>query len=527
MKRLPLFLIGVTSYFVANGAMAATTYGILESAHVSRTYNVVELEQLYSKKFCSALSNSECKKNIAAIKQMPAFGGFDLNAKPISNNSAGISTISNNKILYSSVAARSDEKVTLSGKIIMPNGVSKDKIKGVSLYFHPTIFDPNSIQDVKNDGSDDIVYAALYASQGYIVVMPDYNGLGDDYQEVHPYVLYPRINDLSGLYLLSAVRKKLESDYKFNSSDKLKLYTAGYSEGAAYSIWFSRLAQTDKIFSNELSTHGYQLKASVGMDGAYDVSQTVKNFLFDKVSKANDNPYKIQNLAISSAVKPGLAAVALISYGYMSGYQDTDIDSYRKLFNPKFFDMKCSSNVMPNTLCKVKTSNQEYKDFNLYQTLRFAAANNDKEILTPILFSAFNKEQNGSEYVRGLSLIAISSQNSLAALANSNLVTDQKFNTQLKAADITDWHTNLPVHYISLNYDSVVSPVNTSEASRDTVGNGSNLVRTTLVDNNQIKVDNLGASGDSAIPQLGKTNVDHLRGGTFLNIAALHYFNSN
>ncbi len=492
----------------------ANEYGTLKSQQLARTYTTEELEQLYDGKFCSKLSRKDCQKNIDNLKSLPDFGKFDLATKPIINNPSGTKAMGSYKINYTSIAAREESQVILSGKIITPEGVSKEKIKGVVLYFHPTIFDPDSTQNYDNNHSDDIVYASLYASQGYIVVIPDYNGLGDDYQEVHPYVLYPRINCLAGLYMLNSVRSIINNKFGFTNSDQLNLFTAGYSEGAAYSVWFSRLTQTDKIFKDSLHQVNMVLKASTGMDGAYDVSNTVKNYLYEKVSKSNGNPYKIQRTVLVSAVKPGLIANALISYGYMNKQSD-----YSQLFNPKFYNMECSKNVS-SSLCKVNK-----QQMSLFQALRYAAAANDTKILLPVLFSAFNKEQFGYQYLRGITTIAISDNNSALSLANPALFSDSKFNTALKEADISSWQTSLPINYINLKYDSIVSPVNADIAIKGTIGTTSELVKSVWLDNNLIQVDNVGGLSSELGLAVGKTEVDHLRAGTYLNIAALNYFN--
>ena len=53
------------------------------------------------------------------------------------------------------------------------------------------------------------------------------------------------------------------------------LYTAGYSEGAAYSIWFSKCFNSNYTEcpyispSTYINSSFYTYKASAGLDGAY------------------------------------------------------------------------------------------------------------------------------------------------------------------------------------------------------------------------------------------------------------------
>ena len=60
--------------------------------------------------------------------------------------------------------------------------------------------------------------AAVWASRGYVVVMPDYIGSGDDTSEPHPYVVYPNVNAESGLAMVKAARSLLSGSYKVTAS---------------------------------------------------------------------------------------------------------------------------------------------------------------------------------------------------------------------------------------------------------------------------------------------------------------------
>ncbi len=497
------------------------------SISLSRTYRTdvstaedPSLEELYDSKFCTKLTTKECATVKQNIANMSETGNFDLSKNPITNNILGVKSVSNNMILYYTKSPLNDDPVAVSGKIIMPEGLSKDKIKGVILYFHPTVFDPRGPDKIEKNNSDDIVYASLYATKGYIVLLPDYNGLGQDANQVHPYVLYPRVNDLSGLYLLSAARDFINQTYQFKANEELKLFTSGYSEGGAYSIWFSKLSQTDNIFSTELKKFNYTLKASVGMDGAYDLSGTIKPFLWSEVDKSN-NIFNIEEPLLTNAVKPALAAMALMSYGYMKNYDQNPV-LYKSLFSSDFFDMKCSPSlgVENQKSCQI---NGEQLD--LYQALRYQNAVGDVTILEPIVFSALDKTQNYGvdqfKYIPdGLVGINKSTKNSMRALANPKLENDPDFNKTLENADIVKWDTKLPVHFITLHYDSVVSPNNSNNAYSGTLPK--DLVKKTIIDNSKIQVNNLGKY-KYILPQ-ETTNVDHVSGATFLNIIASKYF---
>lgn len=105
-------------------------------------------------------------------------------------------------------------------------------VKGIVLYFHPTLFDRRTIPS--NKKTDTLAISGIYSSSGYIVVFPDYFGVEEG---VHPYVLYPQQNVQSGMAILNQIQGYIKERYAIQN---ISLFTAGYSEGAAYSLWFKR-----------------------------------------------------------------------------------------------------------------------------------------------------------------------------------------------------------------------------------------------------------------------------------------------
>lgn len=264
----------------------------------------------------------------------------------------------------------------------------------------------------------------------------------------------------------------------------------------------------------------YILKASVGIDGAYDLSGTIKPFLWSEVTK-NNNKFNIEEPLLTNAVKPALAAMALMSYGYMQNY-DQNPSLYKNLFLSDFFEMKCSPSLGTENQKSCQINGEQ---LDLYKALRYQNAISDVTILEPIVFSALDKKQEyGTDQFKyipeGLVGISKSTQNSMRALANPELENDPKFNKTLEDADIVKWTTTLPIHFITLNYDSVVSPNNSHNAYSGTFPK--DLVKETTVDNSKILVNNIGKY-KIILPQQ-TTNVDHVSGATFLNIIASKYF---
>ena len=101
---------------------------------------------------------------------------------------------------------------------------------------------------------------------------------------------------------------------------KIQLFTAGYSEGGAYSIWFSKCisnySQCPYITDKRLDLTFYQPTAFAGLDGAYDLVNVVKPFLMEDANKERENKFEISHQYMTNLVKPGLASVTLLSYSY-------------------------------------------------------------------------------------------------------------------------------------------------------------------------------------------------------------------
>ena len=119
--------------------------------------------------------------------------------------------------------------------------VAPASLKGLIHCFHRTTVQrsavPSSFTIVgskTNLDNEGILLAAVWASQGYVVVMPDYLGLDDDRTHPHPYVLYPGVDAQSGLAMVNAARSLLATSYGITGG--LPLFITGYSEGGAYAL---------------------------------------------------------------------------------------------------------------------------------------------------------------------------------------------------------------------------------------------------------------------------------------------------
>lgn len=414
--------------------------------------SISSLETEFERQFCQinpslgvSLQSAECQSNITYIASQSGTNYFDLNKKPILNNALGIQSIDFSKITYlTSVNLPSGASTyTVSGGIAFPNGVDKTKIKGVLVFFHGTQMNKQQVGSNLSAPNTQLAIS-VFASQGYIVVMPDYIGQGDDYANIHPYVLYPEITAKTAADMLTAAKPLIQKRYNLTDPEQIKLFSAGYSEGGAYSLWFNTfLTKTPSVINRF-----YKLTHSFAGEGAYNTSKITKGFLFDEVSTADGNLYNIQNTAVTTLAKPILYANALASYAtYSNG------GSYATVFNPTFFSMTCSGLFSDQSKCNVNGSN-----ISIEQALRFK----DTDPSSSILYSAFKKSTDEVTYAGELEAISGSKSNSGIALSiSADFNKSSSLLAALSAADVNlqPLGTNA-VSVISLDADSIVSPKN-------------------------------------------------------------------
>ena len=415
----------------------------------SLTISVADLQTAYEIMFCQlnsahqvTLQSPQCQANISFIKGQSGTGFFDLTQKPILNNPLRVTQVLFKTVEYTTRVSlpQGDRNFDVSGGLMLPLGISGDKLKGVVVYFHGTTFDKSVVGSNYTKNGETRLNAQVFASQGYIVLIPDYVGQGKDNQSVHPYVLYPQVSAKTAVDMLAAVAPSIKTQYQLADSSLLKLFSAGYSEGGAYSLWF-----TTYLHQNPGTLHSlYQLKHSVGMEGAYSTSKVTKGFLFDDVNLGGGNPYNIQTQVVTNLVKPLLSADAFLSY---ATYQlNGDMLS---VFNPQFYTMECLA--LPALACKMN-GNQLTLD------MAFLQPNN---VAMPLLSSALKQTSNGVTYPSDL-VLAI--KNSVYALVSTSFVSSTaqaQLDAALRAADVD--LSQVPdnsVSIISLSHDSVVTPNN-------------------------------------------------------------------
>jgi hypothetical protein len=98
----------------------------------------------------------------------------------------------------------------LSGLMLVPVSTPA---KGIILFFHSTINGKLNVPSMRFADYKSQMLAAVFAANGYIVISPDYIGMGTDYKVAHPYILYPQINvdDAKKMHIASILYLKKNS----------------------------------------------------------------------------------------------------------------------------------------------------------------------------------------------------------------------------------------------------------------------------------------------------------------------------
>jgi len=118
-----------------------------------------------------------------------------------------------------------DSTITVSGALFEPTDLDPSCAHPVHIYMHGTIF-------VRTDAPSFLSYEGelgyLMAGLGFTVLMPDYVGLGEDDQHLHPYV-HAASEAASGSYLIDALHTS--DNPSGNAHDINQLFISGYSQG--------------------------------------------------------------------------------------------------------------------------------------------------------------------------------------------------------------------------------------------------------------------------------------------------------
>jgi len=177
------------------------------------------------------------------------------------------------KIQYETVGGAS-EPTTASGALMVPTGLGSTCTgsRPMVLYAHGTSTDRDfDMTDLSN--AEALAMAAVFASQGYIVVAPNYAGYDTSTLPYHPYLIAAQ-QSRDMIDALTAARTALPLASATLTKDSGKLYIAGYSQGGYVAMATHRAMQAA----------GMTVTASSPMSGPYALAAFADAVFFGDVN---------------------------------------------------------------------------------------------------------------------------------------------------------------------------------------------------------------------------------------------------
>lgn len=182
---------------------------------------------------------------------------------------------------YSSMDLKTGKEITLSGKVLLPKDRKPSRYILVSHY---------TIGSNAEAPSNIFPLEGTLCNLGYAMIIPDYQGYGVDYKNIHPYLIMEQTAfDVYEMY--DAVSKYLlNTEYRPEHDD---IYLMGFSQGGATTMAVQMLIEE------------YGLAPSIRQvfagGGPYDVRETYNNFITtNTVNIPPAVPYVIQGMVMGN-----------------------------------------------------------------------------------------------------------------------------------------------------------------------------------------------------------------------------------
>jgi len=166
------------------------------------------------------------------------------------------------------------EATTASAVLMIPTGLGANCSgeRPIVLYAHGTTTDRAfNMADLQN--AETISLAALFASQGYIVVAPNYAGYDTSTLPYHPYLIADQ-QSKDMIDALTAARTALPLASLTTVQDNGKLFITGYSQGGYVAMATHRAMQAA----------GMKVTASAPMSGPYALAAFVDAVFYGEVN---------------------------------------------------------------------------------------------------------------------------------------------------------------------------------------------------------------------------------------------------
>ena len=166
------------------------------------------------------------------------------------------------------------EATTASAVLMIPSGLGANCTgdRPIVLYAHGTTTDRDyNMADLQN--AETISLAALFASQGYIVVAPNYAGYDTSTLPYHPYLIADQ-QSKDMIDALTAARTALPLASLTTVKDNGRLFITGYSQGGYVAMATHRAMQAA----------GMNVTASAPMSGPYALAAFVDAVFYGEVN---------------------------------------------------------------------------------------------------------------------------------------------------------------------------------------------------------------------------------------------------
>jgi hypothetical protein len=177
------------------------------------------------------------------------------------------------QIQYETVGG-ANEATTASGVLMVPTGLGANcsGARPLVLYAHGTTTDKMfNMADLQN--AETLSLAALFASQGYVVVAPNYAGYDTSTLPYHPYLIADQ-ESKDMIDALTAARTALPLASATSVKDSGELFITGYSQGGYVAMATHRAMQAA----------GMKVTASSPMSGPYALAAFVDAVFYGEVN---------------------------------------------------------------------------------------------------------------------------------------------------------------------------------------------------------------------------------------------------
>ena len=177
------------------------------------------------------------------------------------------------RIQYQTVGG-ANEPTTASGALMVPSGLGSGctGARPIVLYAHGTSTDRAfTMTDLSN--GEALALAAVFASQGYIVVAPNYAGYDTSSLPYHPYLIAAQ-QSKDMIDALKAARTALPLASATLTSDSGQLFVAGYSQGGYVAMATQRA----------MEAAGMTVTAAAPMSGPYALAAFADAVFYGQVN---------------------------------------------------------------------------------------------------------------------------------------------------------------------------------------------------------------------------------------------------